>query len=196
MALQQTGAVEITRETLERCLQSLNAFECPSHHLEHYLRTEAATYLLLPGNVERVVFVEMAAFAPICADLVPDSGVAFLRCQSSGPLDLAHDVETGRVDGSGLFVRLWDESLGTDFPPWVAMADRAPVIFVRLGESVCTEGRWHWAPLPGPHQAITYPDVAGAFAALEAQAREAGDEERLLRLEQWRVGVLEPVLGD
>jgi hypothetical protein len=190
MAMLQPSRIQIARETLERCLQALHAFRSPSHHLEHYWRTEAAlTYLLLPGNPERVVFVDRAAFAPLCADLVADSGVCFLRCPAQGPLDLIHDLEAARLDGDGLFLRLWDESLGTDFAPWAALADRAPVIFVRLGESVCTAGRWHWAPMSGPHRAISYPDASAAFDDLARQARQAGDEELLLRLEQWRCGV-------
>jgi hypothetical protein len=183
---------EILQATLERCLDSLQRFRCPDHHRDQYERTEAAlAYLLRPGNLERVVLVEQPTFAPICADMAPDSGVCFLRNSARGPRDLASAMEQGALSGNGLFQHLWEDALGVEFPTWQETADRAPVIFVRLGESACTDGRWHWKPLLGENQAVTYPDVEAAFAALIAEAETTGAAEHARRLWLWRHGILE-----
>lgn len=190
----QLDTVGIVRSVLTQSLAELRGFLCPSHHREQYDRTEAALhYLLLPGNLERVVLVEHPTFAPVCADLVPDSGVSFLRCARQGPRDLASAMEQGRLSDTGLFQHLWDDALGVEFPQWREVADRAPVIFVRIGMSEQTDGRWHWAPLDGPHTAVQYPDVRSAFEALLREAQQQGDAALVGRLELWRHGLLEAV---
>jgi|GEM_PF-5111152 len=188
----QTDALHVARATLEQQGRALDEFHCPSHHLELYHRTQQAlNYLMEPHTLERVVFVDQPTFAPACADMVPDSGVCFLRCAPAGPKDLAAAVERGAVSSGGLFLRLWDDALGYEFDEWRSMVDGAPVIFVRLGCSVCSpEGRWHWAPLEGEHQSIGFADVRTAFAVLIAEARRAGDEERAQTLELWQYGIL------
>ncbi|HYG57154.1 MAG TPA: hypothetical protein VD902_03700 [Symbiobacteriaceae bacterium] len=187
----QTDSLGIVRTTLERSLDALHGFVCPSHHRDLYERTQAALqYLVQPGNIERVVFVDQPTFAPICADMVPDSGVCFLRCAHHGPKDLASAMEQGRLSGDGLFVQLWDDALGVEFPAWREKADRAPALFVRLGESVHSGGSWHWAPLYGPHTAIAYPNVHAAFEALIKAADLAGETDLVLDLIRWKFGVI------
>jgi hypothetical protein len=181
----------IVTETLERSLEALHEFPCPSHHREQYERTKATLqYLCDSDAADRVVFVERPTFAPLCADIVPDSGVCFLRQATRGPKDLASEIEQGALSGAGLFLHLWADALGVEYTAWRQLADRAPAIFVRLGESICSAcGRWQWAPLPGPHRAITYPDVSAAFAALIRHAQQVGDAERADRLSHWQYGV-------
>lgn len=186
-------AIHIGRATLEWCLEALHHFDCPSHHRPYYLRTEETLhYLLRPEILDRVVFVQQPTLAPLSADLVPDSGVCFLRRTTRGPTDMASALERGALDGPGLFLRLWDDALGIEYEPWQELADRAPAIFVRLGESVQNaEGRWHWAPMQGKYQEFAFPDVGAAFQSLIDEAAAAGKTERAQRLHHWRYGILE-----
>lgn len=183
---------EVAAGVLRRCLAALQAFECPSHHRHYYDRTEAALrFLLEPSILPKLVFLYNATFAPICADLVPDSGVSFLRGIGSGPGDIAAEAERSPNPGSTIFTRLWDDALGLEFEAWRPLAEQSPIIFVRLGKSVQRpDGRWAWALLDDIHLVFAFDSPQAAFDHLEAAAREAGDYDRLDQLLHLRYGVI------
>lgn len=184
--------LEMTVSVLRQSLVDLEAFSCPSHHRHYYQRTyDALTYLLEPENVSRVIFLRNSTFAPVCADLVPDSGVAFLRGIGHGPADIAAEAEQSCAPEVAIFRRAWENALGIEYAEWHALADRSPVIFVRLGHAIRREdGRWGWGLLPGDHLLVAYDSVQDAFDHLAAICRLTGDDERLHQLLQLRYGVL------
>lgn len=184
--------VDATRSVLERCLEDLLAFPCPSHHRVYWERTrQALHYLLEPAQMERIVFLRNSTFAPICAELVADSGVAFLRGIPEGPKDLASNMEQAASPADALVARLWDQTLGMDFEDWRPLADRSPVIFVRLGKSEQNAaGRWQWALLADSHLDQAYPDIHAAFAGLIARAEQEGNAEQAERLTWLQSGIL------
>lgn len=182
----------VASRVLESGLRALADFPCPTHHQAYYERTrQALTYLLEPAQRDRIVFLRNSTFAPVCAELVPDSGVAFLRGIPEGPRDLAAQAERAARPAATLVSTLWTQALGLEYSEWRPLADQAPLLFVRLGCSRQNDqGRWEWALLEDEHLEVAFADASSAFQALIGAALAQGDLERASRLVRFQMGVL------